>query len=78
MAHEVDIFGFPVDPELNRLETHLGNLAALWRSTWDQSVVDEYHATMAHLYELGWDGRLDIESELPDRLMPIDYLRRRN
>ncbi len=77
MAHEVDVFGFPIDPELSRLESWLGELAARWRGTWDQNIVDEYHTTMTRLYELGWDGRLDIESELPDRLMPEEYLSRR-
>ena len=77
MPHEVDIFGFPIDPELNHLESYLGELAARWRGTWDQAIVEEYHATLARLYELGWDGRLDIESELPDRLLPKEYLERR-
>jgi hypothetical protein len=77
MAHEVDIFGFPVDPELDRLEGYLSNLAALWRGTYRQDVVEKYHATIARLYELGWDGTLDIDSELPDEFMPKKYLQRR-
>ncbi len=76
--HQVDKFGFPIDPELNRLESYLGELAARWRGTWDQEIVKEYHAILAQLYALGWDGRLDIESELLDRLMPEEYLQRRN
>lgn len=75
-SHEVDEFGFPTDPELRRLEDRLGDLAGMWRGTYDEKVVQEYHATMARLYELGWNDVLDMESELPDSLMPEEYLRR--
>jgi hypothetical protein len=78
MPHEVDQFGFPVDPELKRLESRLGELAGGWRWTYRQDVVEEYHQTMARLYELGWDAVLDHESELPDAFMPAEYLRRRD
>jgi hypothetical protein len=76
MAHEVDDIGFPIDPELRRLEKLVGYLAAKWRHNWDEEVVKEYHATIHRLYELGWDGVLDVESELPDELMPQEYLQR--
>ncbi len=80
-AHEVDEFGNPTDPELRDLEFHLNGLAGIWRSKWgdlqrQEEIVREYHATMTKLYALGWDGSLDMECELPERLMPAEYLRR--
>ena len=78
--HETDQIGYPVDPELRALEFHLGNLAAEYREhispEHDKHVIEEYHATMSKLYQLGWDAVLDIESELPDTLMPEEYLKR--
>jgi hypothetical protein len=41
-----------------------------------QKVIEEYHATLTKLYELGWDAALDVDSELPDELMPEEYLKR--
>lgn len=76
MPHDVDNLGYPVDPELRQLESYLGELAARWRGTYREDIVQEYHATMSLLYELGWDAILDVESELPDELMPEQYLRR--
>jgi hypothetical protein len=80
-AHEVDDIGLPVDPELRKLEKKLCILAATWRGSWgyprrQEEIVREYHATMAKLYSLGWDGELDVDGELPDNLLPKEYLRR--
>jgi hypothetical protein len=80
-AHEVDELRFPVDPELRELEMNLGDLAETWRGNWGNpdrqaEMVREYHATMAKLYALGWDGTIDLECELPEELMPEEYLRR--
>ncbi len=79
--HAVDELGIPLDPELKKLEFHLGHLAAYWRGSGDNQVlsaeiVKEYHSTMAKLYELGWDGELNYDSELPERLMPHEYWKR--
>jgi hypothetical protein len=80
MAHEIDEIGLPVDPELKRLQLHLGYLAADWGSYESEErqreIVEEYHATLNLLYSLGWDAALSIDSELPDALMPEEYLRR--
>ena len=81
MAHAVDASGFPIDPELRRLENLLGDLAAEWRSAADDAehadeVVHQCHATLQRLTELGWDariGELDYEDLLPDQLMPDKY-----
>src|SRR3712207_1574399 len=84
MGHSVDASGFPVDPDLRRLENHLSDLAAEWRgseagSTEAAELVRQYHATVARLVDLGWDARtaeLGYEDLLPDEIMPEAYLRR--
>ena len=78
--HDTDQLGYPTDPELRALEFQLGNLAADYRMhkspAHDKQIVKEYHDTMKKLYQLGWDAVLDIESELPDKLMPEEYRKR--
>jgi hypothetical protein len=81
MAHLTDLSGYPLDPHLRELEFSLGDLAAQWRGSYDspelqEQIRSEYTATLLKLYELQWDSVLDVESELPDRLMPIEYLKR--
>lgn len=80
MTHEKDSIGYPVDPDLRQLEFRLGDLAAKWRlhesPEQQQKIVQEYHAIMERLYQLGWDSILDVTSELPDELMPEEYLKR--
>ncbi len=78
-AHKVDELRYPVDPELRELEMNLCDLAGAWRGNWGDpdrqaEFVREYHATMAKLYELGWDGTIDLECELPRELMPEKYM----
>ena len=80
-GHKVDEFGYPSDPKLRAREFHLCDLAGTWRASWgdpqrQEEIVREYHETVAELYSLGWDAGLDSECELPDRLMPTEYLRR--
>jgi hypothetical protein len=80
-AHKVDEIGYPLDPELRKLEFHLCELAGAWRASWgnperQEEIVAEYHATMAKLYSLGWDGTLDMECELLKELLPEEYLKR--
>lgn len=84
MSHLVNESGYPVDPELFRLESRLSQLAAGWRGARDQPerqawFVREYHATMNQLIAHGWDVRLaglDAEDTLPEALMPETYRRR--
>ena len=80
-AHRVDELGYPLDPELDALEDRLNILAGMWRGSLGNllgqgEIVREYHAILTKLYSLGWDGVLDIDGELPDELMPDEYLRR--
>lgn len=76
MPHETDAFRFPVDPQLRRLENHLGDLAGMWRGTGNLNIVKEYNVILNLMYDLGWDGLLDIESQLPEDLMNQEYLKR--
>lgn len=81
MAHQVTPSGFPVDPELARLEDHLGDLAAQWRGARGQPerqamIVRDYHATFADLTQRGWDAdvaNLEHEATLPGESMPEPY-----
>ena len=81
MAHTKDQSGYPLDPELRQAEFHLGDLAAMWRDAYGQpeqqeKIVQEYRDVLLRMYALGWESQLDVESELPDYLMPEEYLRR--
>ena len=81
MAHETK-HGFPVDPEIRRLEHELGDLAAEWRGAQGEpeqrmAIVRAYHVTIAQLMDRGWDAgvaNLGYEETLPDELMPAAYL----
>jgi hypothetical protein len=78
--HEVDEIGYPTDPELNRLEIYLSDLAAKFRGAdtleYQDTIVEEYHTTMQRLYDLGWDAVLDVDAELPEDDMPSEYKKR--
>ncbi len=81
MAHETK-HGFPIDPEIRRLEHELGDLAAEWRGAQGEpeqrrAIVRAYHMTIAQLMDRGWDAgvaNLGYEETLPDELMPAAYL----
>jgi len=78
--HKVDPIGLPEDHEMREFEFHLGDLAAEYRGTGSlerrELVVQEYGETLQRLYALGWDDLLDVESELPQSVMPGEYLKR--
>jgi hypothetical protein len=79
MAHEVNDLGYPLDPELRHWQKMLGNLAAEWRAVYrgidkQDEIVAEYHAILKKMYDKGWRSYLDVDSELPDSLMPDFYL----
>lgn len=78
MGHEIDQFGRPIDPIIRQLEDQLDDLAAAWRGTHLEEVVREYGDIIDQLYQLGWDGSLHPQSELPSNLMPKEYLRRQH
>jgi hypothetical protein len=69
----------PVDKQLLKsMEFKLSDLAALWRGNKStpqaEAIVRQYHAVLRCMIELGFREPLDTDSELPDRLMPAEYL----
>jgi hypothetical protein len=65
---------------LEVLESKLGDLAARWRGASRrgeteiaEAVVQQYRAVLLCMIELGHNGFLNAETELPDRLMPPAY-----
>ena len=79
MAHEFDEFGYALDPQLKAWERQLCNLAGEWRDVYrglekQDEIVAEYHVILKKMYDKGWRGHLDIDSELPSNFMPDFYL----
>lgn len=67
------------DKELiEQMEIKLSHLAMRWRSRKDtpeaDDIVRQYQAILRCMVELGYRSELYVDSELPDRLMPQEYL----
>jgi hypothetical protein len=60
------------------LEFKLSHLAMRWRGRKDtpeaDSIVRQYQAILRCMIELGYNEELYVDSELPDELMPAEYL----
>jgi hypothetical protein len=56
----------------------LGELVGEWRATKSDEVAKQYQAVLRTLLMMGWSGELDVDMELPDRLMPDEYLNQVN
>ena len=81
MSHEVDERELPIDPTLRALQFSLSKLVGQWAQNRHnqekvERIVSKYHDVVQRLYSLGWDGYIDIEAQLPKRLMPEAYVRR--
>jgi hypothetical protein len=63
---------------IDALETRLGKLAARWRGTRDpqaaEAFVRQYQAILLWMIELGYQDSLDVDAELPDEYLPVEYL----
>ena len=61
-----------------QMEVKLSHLAMTWRGHKDtpdaERIVRQYHALLRCMIELGFRTELTVDSELPDRLMPVEYL----
>ncbi len=65
--------------ETNHILSTLAHLAARWRGLSENSpsnheIVSYYNELLCFLIHTGWDDGLALEEELPDELMPKEYL----
>jgi hypothetical protein len=65
----------PPKPNFAESELELGRLAYAWRSNPHDALVAQYQNTLRRMIRSGFDQPLDIDAELPDRLMPEEYLK---
>jgi hypothetical protein len=63
---------------MSQMEIKLSHLAMRWRGRKDtpeaDSIVRHYQAILRCMIELGYHEELYVDSELPDELMPPEYL----
>jgi hypothetical protein len=62
------------ESETEALVFQLEHAAANWFKTKNPEYVEQYHAIYDALRAHGWDDAIDLETLLPDHLMPQDYL----
>jgi hypothetical protein len=59
------------------MEVKLSDLAAQWRTNKNtpnaDKLVRQYRAILMCMIELGFQNSLDVDAELPKRLMPPEY-----
>jgi hypothetical protein len=71
---EVERYGFSDNPTFDALLNKLAQLAGKWRTTKANQVAEQYQTILRSLVMLGFHDELPVELELPDELMPEDYL----
>ena len=63
---------------VEQMEIKLSHLAMRWRARQDhpdaEDIVRQYQAMLRLMIELGFHDELYVDSELPDELMPQEYL----
>lgn len=67
-----------INPMLKKMEDSLSELAMLWRGSDDDeeatAIVQHYQVILRCMIDLGFQQSLQVEAELPDDLMPQEYL----
>lgn len=63
------------EPNLAESEHRLAEIAYAWRSSPNEELVAQYQKTLRRMIRGGFTQPLDIDTELPDRLMPDEYLK---
>lgn len=67
-----------IEPMLKNMEASLGELAMYWRGSENDeeamAIAHQYQLILRCMVELGFHQSLQVDSELPDELMPQEYL----
>jgi len=68
------------DDDIQHIRTVLVHLVGRWAREKDDNpemakeIVENYNGLLSYLINTGWDDGLPLEAELPDELMPQEYL----
>jgi len=68
------------DDDIQHIRTVLVHLVGRWSRYKDDNpeiakeIVKNYNGLLSYLINTGWDEGLPLEAELPDELMPQEYL----
>lgn len=67
-----------IEPVLKSMEVSLSELAMYWRGSDNDeeatAIAHQYQLILRCMIELGFHQSLQVDSELPDELMPQEYL----
>ncbi len=67
-------YGYSKEPVYDKLIDKLGSLAGLWRRHKMTEIAEQYQTVLRTLILLGFDDELPIDVELPEDLMPVEYI----
>lgn len=71
---EVETYGFSDNPVYDKIIDKLGYLAGLWRRHQTTEIAEQYQTVLRTLVLLGYDDELPVDVELPEELMPTEYI----
>ena len=64
------------ETEIEKLKNELCQAYIAWVRTRGCKFVAQYHNIYHRLRQADWDGAIDVDMQLPDELMPQEYLDR--
>ena len=70
---EVELHGYSDNPVYDEMCHKLAYLAGLWRRHKTDEIAHQYQTLLRALIILGFDEELEVQSELPEALMPVEY-----
>ncbi|MEL7433954.1 MAG: hypothetical protein AAFN11_08395 [Chloroflexota bacterium] len=70
----ISLYGYSNNPVYDKLIDKLGYLAGLWRRHKTTEIADQYQTVLRTLILLGYDDELPVDVELPEELMPVEYI----
>ena len=66
--------GYSDNPTYDDLIYKLAQLAGAWRGTRDEATARQYQTILKTLVIMGFNDELPVEVELPEDLMPVEYI----
>ena len=70
---EVELHGYSDNPVYDEMCHKLAYLAGLWRRHKTDEIAVQYQTLLRALIILGFDEELEVQAELPEALMPVEY-----